>query len=441
MSSMLRTRLKSYLKALTVVDVLPLKTIVPSPFPLREDIGNIEELVQSIRRRGLLEPIIVRPKKSKFEIVCGHRRYLACRTNGFHEIPVVILNLTDQEAFEIAMEENLHRKSLDPIEEARAFKVYTLKWGYGSITEIAKRVGKSQEYVSQRLGLLNLPPSVQDLVMRRLITGSSAWEICRVKDADEQKVLAETAIKDKLTVRQTRLAANLLNERHPIDDTMDRVGPIGLTNSSARESTEAKNYKIDAAVTTILRATLVRIDNIVDGLGSDKRQHQRRLTELRYSIHQVIDGFLKAEGNEVDTGEIRSFLERYLDGYNSKDPSKYFETVHPTLYSLFDDFLPPSLMLTQDAKDHITHTLGTFDSSNCEIEDVTIIPFGYVTVITLMFHYNLQVGGIPYHARSRATMVLLKSEGEWKIVHEHWSLANHEQESLDTVRKIGIGSS
>ncbi len=145
----MRTRLSSFLKAITVVDVLPLKSIIPPRRPLRLDVGDLSSLAESVRRRGLLEPIIVRPlpSKSKFEIVAGHRRYLACKMNHLSEIRAIVLELSDKEAFGISLEENLQRKTLDPIEEAKCFQSYVHEYGYGSVTELARIIGKSKEYV------------------------------------------------------------------------------------------------------------------------------------------------------------------------------------------------------------------------------------------------------------------------------------------------------
>ncbi|MDG6994898.1 MAG: ParB/RepB/Spo0J family partition protein [Nitrososphaerota archaeon] len=176
---------------------------------------EFNELEASIRANGLLHPLIARPSKfsGRYEIVCGRRRYLACKKIGFAEIPCLILELSDREALEYSIVENLQRKNLDPIEEAEAFKRYLVNFGRGGITRLGTKIGKSDEYVSHRLLLLGLPKEVTSRIRRRLLKPSLATELIWVKDPVKQITLADEITKRNLSFKETRIAAKIIREQ------------------------------------------------------------------------------------------------------------------------------------------------------------------------------------------------------------------------------------
>ena len=170
------------------LESVELRMIRPSRRALRADTGPISGLMLSIRDRGLFEPIIVRPAGDGFEVVAGMRRYEACKKLGWRRVPAHVVELDDREAFEVSLLENIQRETLNPIEEARAFRNYVEEFGYGGETELARRIGKSQEYVSRRIGLLSLPQRVQDQIMRRRIAPSLAQELTLLNDEDAEEM-------------------------------------------------------------------------------------------------------------------------------------------------------------------------------------------------------------------------------------------------------------
>ncbi len=123
-------------------------------------------VVRPIKTSGELDE---RAATAKFELVCGHRRYAACKKLGITTIPCIILPLDNREAFELALVENLQRENLNPIEEAEAFKSYAVSYGHGGVTRLARKIGKSEEYVSHRLLLLSLPGQLLGRINRRLL--------------------------------------------------------------------------------------------------------------------------------------------------------------------------------------------------------------------------------------------------------------------------------
>jgi len=148
---------------------------------LRSDLGQLDELIASIEEKGLLEPIVVRPVEDGFEVVAGYRRLEACKRLGWRRIPCHIIELDDREAYEVSLIENLQHKSLDPIEEALAFKRYVEEYGYGSVTELARRIEKSPSYVSRMIALLSLPDDVREELVRRRKSPSIAQELLNLK--------------------------------------------------------------------------------------------------------------------------------------------------------------------------------------------------------------------------------------------------------------------
>jgi ParB family transcriptional regulator, chromosome partitioning protein len=176
----------------------------PSHQQLRTKLNGIEELTASIRQKGLLQPIIVRVKEDYYEIVAGNRRYEACKNLHWKKIPCHIIEIEDKEAFEISIIENVQRETLSPIEEAEAFKNYVSDFGWGGVSELASKMGKSVSYVTKRIKLLNLPTEVLDSITNRNVSISVAEELSFVKDPSRQTQLAELISKRHLSLRKIR---------------------------------------------------------------------------------------------------------------------------------------------------------------------------------------------------------------------------------------------
>lgn len=148
------------------------------------DPSQLEELKASIREHGIIEPLMVRPKgNSRYELVVGERRLRAARELGLEHVPVVVRELTDEQMLDIMLAENLQRVDLNPIEEAHHLK-RVLEVGKLTQTELGRRVGKSQEWVSQRLRLAEAPGVLQDMIIRRQINTSSAVEVLQWRNTE-----------------------------------------------------------------------------------------------------------------------------------------------------------------------------------------------------------------------------------------------------------------
>ena len=157
-----------------IIEEIPITNIVHQSVMLRYKIWGISELSLSIKKDGLLQPIIVRPINSSFEIVAGNRRFHAIKLLKWRKIPCHILELDNREAFGVSLIENVQRQSLEPVEEALAFRKYVDEYGWGAVSELAEKISKSPTYVCRRLKLLELPKDVLDLLSDSRINTNTA---------------------------------------------------------------------------------------------------------------------------------------------------------------------------------------------------------------------------------------------------------------------------
>jgi ParB family transcriptional regulator, chromosome partitioning protein len=165
---------------------------------------EIDDLVRSINKKGLLQPIVVRSKGEYYEIVAGNRRYKACTALGWRKIVCHIAELDDKEAFEVSLIENIQRKNLEPIEQAHAFKNYVLAFGWGGISELSAKIGKSVSYIDKIIRLLDLPADILDSISKFEINRSTAEELLSIRDDHVQSKLAQIIRERRLSSRQTR---------------------------------------------------------------------------------------------------------------------------------------------------------------------------------------------------------------------------------------------
>lgn len=194
------------------VQNLPLSNVVPSPLQPRKEFGGeqLQELVESIRERGIIQPLIVRLVGKTHELIAGERRWRAANELGLPEVPVIIREASDRDVLELALIENLQREGLNPIEEAIAYERLHNDF---SLTqeEISRRVGKSRASVANAMRLLDLASDVQSLLKHGRITVGHAKVLLSLKNHEEQKLLADQIVRKSLSVR---IAEQLAAQQH-----------------------------------------------------------------------------------------------------------------------------------------------------------------------------------------------------------------------------------
>jgi len=194
--------------------------IVPSPLQPRRrfDETALATLGESIRKHGILEPIIVRPRDDRFEIVAGERRFQAAVQLGLEEVPVTIRDLDDRTAMEVALSENLEREDLSPIEIAVSFSDYLTKFGTTQ-DELAQRLGKDRSTVANLIRLLDLPEIARTALDNKIITAGHARALLPLKDQRQLGTVLAEVIRKQLSVRQTEALVRRLLTKKP------RAGP------------------------------------------------------------------------------------------------------------------------------------------------------------------------------------------------------------------------
>jgi len=185
------------------IQYIKIDNIVRNPYQPRKsfDSEKIEELAQSIRENGLIQPIVVRSYQDKYELIVGERRVLAAKRANLSEIPAVIKDYSEEKLLELALIENLQREDLNPIEEALAYKLI-LERDRITQDELAKRIGKSRSYIANMLRILELPEHIRENVSRGTISVGQAKALLAIDDKGEQERLAQQILSEKVTVRE-----------------------------------------------------------------------------------------------------------------------------------------------------------------------------------------------------------------------------------------------
>ncbi|MEM2842175.1 MAG: ParB/RepB/Spo0J family partition protein [Thermoproteota archaeon] len=266
-----------------------MKKIRPPKYALRDDLVPLDELMVSIKEKGLLQPIIVRPLEDGFEVVAGNRRLEACKRLGWRKIPCHIIELNDKEAYEVSLIENVQHKSLNPIEEAKAFRKYVIDHGWGSISELAKRIGKHHSYISRRMSLLDLPPEIQEQIVRRRTTPSTALELLSL-DSDKRMIVSDMIFNGNFTKREVRcIVKRIKNCNCDIDETFIRTP---YSSYSLREEHERAVDNVFRRCIACLKVALIKMSDVTESLRNDWITREL-LIPCRRSVDQWIDTFIK----------------------------------------------------------------------------------------------------------------------------------------------------
>jgi len=193
---------------------IPIKDLSRNKFQPRKNFSkeSLEELTNSIREQGVIQPIIVRPDKTndgKYEIIAGERRWLASQNAGLHEIPVVILDVDDNKSLEFAIVENVQRQDLNPIEEAKSYQRLINDFNYNQ-EKLSKFIGKSRSYIANSLRLLGLPEEVLAMLVSGSLSAGHARTLIGLNNASE---IGKKIIKRKLSVRQSEVLARQFKDK------------------------------------------------------------------------------------------------------------------------------------------------------------------------------------------------------------------------------------
>lgn len=265
---------------------------------IRKSDSGLEDLISSIREKGLLQPIIARIKEERYEIVAGNRRYQACKNLHWKKMPCHIIEVDDKEAFEISIVENVQRETLSPIEEAEAFRKYVTDFGWGGVSELAARMGKSVSYVTKKIKLLDLPTGVIDSIINKTISVSVAEELSFVKDSSKQVRLAELISKRHLSLRKIRCVIKDTGNGSASqngDDDYDNLcyGIESGGRGSIEEELLREERLLDKSITA-LRIAMNRLIVIIES-SEDNWEVYNILMQQKTALHSQIDQLIKTK--------------------------------------------------------------------------------------------------------------------------------------------------
>ena len=268
----------------SIVEQIELRMVRPSKFPVRysdpKNSPELSSLKSSIKEHGLLQPIVVRPLEHGFEIVAGHRRFAACRSLRWRFIPCKIRELDDKQAYEIQLTENIQRKTMDAIEEAEAYQKYVVDYGWGGVSVLGKKIGKSEEYVSHRMQLLKLPDEVKEKVTSNDLSISQALELTNF-GSEVKSEFVDDIVSNKMTIRQIRKIKSQMKS----------------SSTQEKSGVKSKEAQIIRKSTLSLKITLSRIDDLIDDAhkapAKERVQLIKFLMGLRRKTHAMIDESLK----------------------------------------------------------------------------------------------------------------------------------------------------
>lgn len=235
---------------------LPLNQIHPNKDQPRRafDEAELDELADSIRQNGILQPLLVRKREKGYEIVAGERRYQAARRAGLSEVPVIIRDISDEDVFKLALIENLQRSDLTPLEEARGYQQLIKDKGLTQ-EELAQALSKSRSTITNTLRLLDLPAEVQEMVESGKLTAGHARAILSVASEEGRIALAEKVVSERLSVRQTERLAPLFS----VESTEERPARVPTPQSFKRAARQMR-----LALDTNVRVKNVRGKNKVE---------------------------------------------------------------------------------------------------------------------------------------------------------------------------------
>ena len=252
---------------------LPVSDLIPNKYQPRKnfDEANLEDLTNSIKERGMIQPIIVRKsnnENSKFEIIAGERRWLAAQRAGIHNVPVVITEADDLKSLEFAIVENVQRHDLNPLEEAQGYKRLIDEFSYDQ-EKVSKFIGKSRSYITNSLRILTLPDEVIKLIESKKISTGHAKILVGM---DNASFVANKIIENKLSVRQAENFVQLFKKKKQKSKITKDTNIIALELSVSNKiglNVEIQNNKRNKGKISFEYKDLDQLNKIIDIIKSN----------------------------------------------------------------------------------------------------------------------------------------------------------------------------
>jgi len=239
--------------------LLDVDRIAPSPYQPRTDFSGLEGLVDSIRENGIVQPVVVRQDGERFELIAGERRWRAAQLAGVMKIPAVIRTAGEDRVLELALIENIQRKDLNPIEEAKAYDLLLTQMKL-SQADVAKRVGRERSTIANSLRLLKLPEKLQRMLQEGTLTFGHAKAIMAISDAATQIKVADEVLRRFMSVRETEAHVNRMLERPQPKKAAGASVGLGAEDPNVRAAEARLRERLGTKVRIIRKGARGRIE-------------------------------------------------------------------------------------------------------------------------------------------------------------------------------------
>ena len=331
-----------------------IEDIIPNRFQprLSFDDASLADLASSIKQHGIIQPLVLRRKNDKYEIIAGERRFKAAKMAGLVSVPAVISNLDDNESAEVAIVENIQRKDLTAIEEARSYQALLDK-GYMTQDELARKMGLSQSAISNKLRLLTLDEAVQEAILAEKISERHARTLLKVPSHEKQRELLNKVINERLTVKQLE----------------DEIKNIDTTSGSIVE--QPKNNEIDK---TESLETITQKEAPVENINTPSSQNIDTLPNIEDIFTDVSE--LKDITKEDTLDDVKPSPSITPDAFFSnpeKMPNKFFNFLEDTAANMDIEEITPTFEIPKvESKPQPENLINQTD--NIEMLDDFFIP-------------------------------------------------------------------
>ncbi len=394
----------------TVLQV-PIEEIIPNRFQprLSFDDASLNDLASSIKQHGIIQPLVLRRKNDKYEIIAGERRFKAAKIAGLSSVPAVISNLDDNASAEVAIVENIQRKDLTAIEEARSFQALLDK-GYMTQDELARKMGLSQSAISNKLRLLTLDESVQEAILAEKISERHARTLLKVPSHEKQKELVARIINERLTVRQLEevikesentgetkmepienIQNNILNNQINNTESLENLEPVPTTSEELDSSKEPIPNNIPSIEDMLNNSVDIKSLQTNRETNIEQPKNIETITPDRFfsnpeKMPNKFFNFLEDSAANMDVEEFTPTftLDTHEDNLKPSDLINKTDNIE-----MLDDFVIPTS--TTESKlvenDYLDYVIKTIRGLNLDSDKVVIEEMNLPTE----YHINIKI--------------------------------------------------
>ena len=367
----------------TILQV-PVEDIIPNRFQprLSFDDTSLNDLALSIKQHGIIQPLVLRRKNDKYEIIAGERRFKAAKLAGLASVPAVISNLDDNASAEVAIVENIQRKDLTAIEEAKSFQALLDK-GYMTQDELARKMGLSQSAISNKLRLLTLDESVQEAILSEKISERHARTLLKVPSHEKQKELLNKIINERLTVKQ--LEDEIKNmELTPNNEINVNPEPIAPKEEMLSDNNNNNNL---GSIEDIYSNAM----DIKDIIGNEQRPEELQPVEKvtpdaffsnPEKMPNKFFNFLEDSAANMDTNEKIPTFE--IPKHENTNPVNLINQTEDI--EMLDDLFTKSPKASDNKEDYLNYVIKTIrgldlDSNKVRLEEMNLPTEYHINII------------------------------------------------------------